>query len=528
MTLSYIDALLRDARLVAEYSAAIGGRQDTELVTAIDAVERLPANQRTLAAPQVVALSQVYAKAREGVPFKEFYALRNGWCIFPSFWRRAWTVVMVLAAIAFMICTLHLTRIYNRGVDISATLTVLEESEAEIRYGELERRLMDAQDELGEAAAVAEQSVATEKPAQVDKALDGTKQGARLGRDVEQFFLAREASHRMLNELVNLDQRITTVNRLAGEFQHQSRYPIAGQQSLENSALSLWDKIRSLVSFTECPFGFKKVPTGCAYEGAGAASAGSAPALAFDPRLARMRETFCGKVELLEDYAQGRLTKADLKTKDKFLSDLAHSIDESLGVDTAEAIVRSCILGLNFYSGAFPDIEALNMQIKDALNLYSLIILPSLFGALGAIVYFLRAFLNPKEPNEGWSRTLYHVALGALAGMIMAWLGMGLLGSDDAFKSIGLGLFAFAFVLGFSIDIFFDMLENLVKSARRAVGQIGSANPDGTTPGTAGGTPIAGSPPAAPAVAASPVAGTPAAGPAPAIAVGPAAPATGP
>ena len=94
MTLSYIDALLRDARLVAEYSAAIGGRQDTELVTAIDAVERLPANQRTLAAPQVVALSQVYAKAREGVPFKEFYALRNGWCIFPSFWRRAWTVVM--------------------------------------------------------------------------------------------------------------------------------------------------------------------------------------------------------------------------------------------------------------------------------------------------------------------------------------------------------------------------------------------------------------------------------------------------
>ena len=55
--------------------------------------------------------------------------------------------------------------------------------------------------------------------------------------------------------------------------------------------------------------------------------------------------------------------------------------------------------------------------------------------------------------------------------MMIAWLGMGLLGGGDAFKSIGLGLFAFAFVLGFSIDVFFDLLENLVKGARTSVGQ---------------------------------------------------------
>jgi peptidoglycan/LPS O-acetylase OafA/YrhL len=137
---------------------------------------------------------------------------------------------------------------------------------------------------------------------------------------------------------------------------------------------------------------------------------------------------------------------------------------------------------MNFYSGSFPDIEALNMRVKDALNLYSLIILPAMFGALGAIVYFLRAFLNPMQPNAGWSRTLYHIALGALAGMIMAWLGMGLLGTDEAFKSIGLGLFAFAFVLGFSIDVFFDMLENLVKAASGAVAQIGSTGAGGPPP----------------------------------------------
>ena len=67
---------------------------------------------------------------------------------------------MVVAAIMFMIGTLHLTRIYNRGVDISAALTVLEVSEAEIRFGELERRLLDAHDQLGDATFVSEQAAA--------------------------------------------------------------------------------------------------------------------------------------------------------------------------------------------------------------------------------------------------------------------------------------------------------------------------------------------------------------------------------
>ena len=136
---SYVDQLLSDARLVAEYSAAISDRLNAKLVAAIDAVERLPAVQRTLSAPAVTELYDLYEKSREQVPFKQFYALRNGWRVFPSRWQRRWTAIMVVAAILFMIGTLHLTRIYNRGVDISAALTVLEVSEAEIRFGELER-----------------------------------------------------------------------------------------------------------------------------------------------------------------------------------------------------------------------------------------------------------------------------------------------------------------------------------------------------------------------------------------------------
>ena len=516
-TQSYVEELLDNARLVAHYLAAIGGQSNAKLVAAIDAVERLPPPQRTLSTPAVTELSDVYEKSREQVPFRQFYALRNGWRVFPSRRQRWLTAVMVVAAILFMICTLHLTRIYNRGVDISAVLTALEESEAEIRYGELERRLLDAQAQLGDAAFFTVKGAADPKADTVSQPLNGVQRGD------EQFLLAREASHRLLNELVNLDQKINTVNLFLGRFQWQARYPIAGQQTVEAYVSTLQETIRSLNGlFFGCPFGIESDGGKCTYGGETSVEKSQMTyAGAFDPRLSRMREIFCGKVPLLEDYAQGRITKAKLADMDPFIGQLAYSIDKSLGVDTAAAIVRSCALGLSFYSGSFPDIEALNMQVKDTLNLYSLIILPAMYGALGAIVFFLRAYLNPQEPNAGWSRTLYHVALGALAGMIMAWLGMGLLGNGDGFKSIGLGLFAFAFVLGFSIDVFFDLLENLVRAARKTVGQIGSPTPDGTTP--EGGTPGAGPPPA-PAVG--PVAGAPSAGPA--IAAGPVAPATGP
>ena len=483
-TQSYVDELVRDARLVADYSAAVTGRFNNALVAAIDAVENLPAPQRTSSAPAVVELSNLYDLARKDVEFRIFFALRGGWCVFPSKRQRRWTAVMVVAAIVFMICTLHLTRIYNRGVELSVALTSLEQNQSEIRFGELERRLLDAQVELGEGTPASAGG-----PVQANAQVAGEpvlSNAQSDSKDNERFILAREASHRLLNELVNLDQRVTTVGIQVAKFQQQARYPIVGQQSAEGYLTSLMQSGSKFANYIRgCPFGVESVDGICAFGGQPLPKGQTKSQGTFDPRSSGMRVTFCGKVGLLDDYANGNITKADLIKADSFLGDLAYSIDDSLGVDTAQAIVQSCALGLSFYSGAFPDIEVINMDVREALNLYSLIILPAMYGALGVIVYFLRAFLNPQEPNEGWSRTLYRIALGALAGMIMAWLGMGLLGTDDAFKSIGLGLFAFAFILGFSIDVFFDLLENLVKAARGSVRQIGSFGP-GATPPTQG------------------------------------------
>jgi hypothetical protein len=538
-SLSRIDDLLRDSRLVYDYCNSVGGIDVDALIAAINAVEALTGDDRVPSAAAVIELRKQYAQGRTQMPFDVFYSLRNGWTIFPPRSKKWVTAGVVGLAIVFMICVLHLTRIYNRGVDLSAELSVLEASQAERRYGELERKLLDARQRLFpiSTSSVAVGSV----PCGVEESAapcNGAQGGASTNID-EKYLLAREASHLMVFELVNLDQRIKDVNVRMGEFQEQARYPIVGMGAIEYSLSKFQSGAwAALVSWFGCPAGSTAKDGGCTLtqssendrpaqeEGAKTAVLAAsvevvrlqAQALPetparhdgtqaeeqqrpaydtlYDPRLSGMSEVFCRKVNLLEDYVSGQLSKDELASKDAFLGKLTYSLGDTFGVSTAGAIIQNCALGLSYYSGAIPDIEAINMRVKDKLNLYSMIILPAVYGALGAIVFFMRPLLNPRLPNPGMTHTLYRIALGALAGMILAWLGMGMFGTDEAFKSVGLGLFAVAFILGFSIDVFFDLLDRLVGISRGAVKKIGSPASDAI--GTSGATGGAGTGGAAP------------------------------
>ena len=67
------------------------------------------------------------------------------------------------------------------------------------------------------------------------------------------------------------------------------------------------------------------------------------------------------------------------------------------------------------------------------------------------------------------------MALGALAGMILAWF----LAPDARFETdvagIGFGLFSFAFLFGFSIDVFFTVLDEFVAFANTTVRRFGAS-----------------------------------------------------
>lgn len=114
-------------------------------------------------------------------------------------------------------------------------------------------------------------------------------------------------------------------------------------------------------------------------------------------------------------------------------------------------------------------------QIAQTISPYALWILPALYGALGALMFQMRRILDPLCPNPQFIGLLHRVALGALAGMILAWF----LAPDARFGTdvagIGFGLFSFAFLFGFSIDVFFTVLDEFVAFANATVRRFGAA-----------------------------------------------------
>ncbi|WP_274627930.1 hypothetical protein [Arvimicrobium flavum] len=69
------------------------------------------------------------------------------------------------------------------------------------------------------------------------------------------------------------------------------------------------------------------------------------------------------------------------------------------------------------------------------------------------------------------------MALGALAGIILGWFWSPDDASGTGVSNVGLGLFALSFLVGFSINVFFVMLDRFVMMTEEFVSNIGRAPP---------------------------------------------------
>jgi len=107
-----------------------------------------------------------------------------------------------------------------------------------------------------------------------------------------------------------------------------------------------------------------------------------------------------------------------------------------------------------------------------------------LLGLLGACTYVYREFdsavrsctLNGSEGVHGVLRMLLGAILGGLLGLI--WTG----GQGVRLEGVTLSLGAIAFVVGFSVEIVFRILDRVVASvARRLANAAPNAPPRGVT-----------------------------------------------
>ncbi|MER8394926.1 hypothetical protein NKH10_23895 [Mesorhizobium sp. M1340] len=122
----------------------------------------------------------------------------------------------------------------------------------------------------------------------------------------------------------------------------------------------------------------------------------------------------------------------------------------------------ACAESLMISPYTMPYFAALGSEIKKTLNVYGLWILPALYGALGAMIFYMRAVLNPVLTDPPIDKIVHRVALGGFVGIIFAWFWAPTPDTMEKFVGLTVNSFAIAFLIGFSIDVFFALLDKLV------------------------------------------------------------------
>lgn len=138
-----------------------------------------------------------------------------------------------------------------------------------------------------------------------------------------------------------------------------------------------------------------------------------------------------------------------------------------------------CLMNLdqvNFVLANEPEFFALYpRRLRQSLDVLGRWMLPGIYGALGAILFTMRSFLNPIVPDPKPATVFLRMFLGAFAGVIVGWFwAPDASATLEVTDSVSLGLLTIAFMFGFAIDVFFALLDRAVQLARNAVSNLGA------------------------------------------------------
>lgn len=140
--------------------------------------------------------------------------------------------------------------------------------------------------------------------------------------------------------------------------------------------------------------------------------------------------------------------------------------------DEVALIMKS--LGLDFnpqaYKNYLPDIY----HLKSNIDLLGKWVLPALYGAFGAMLFFMRHYVDPAVPHPPLGKLLYTLTLGGIAGVIVVWFWTPTPPTPNTIQVTSLGAFVVAFLVGFSTDVVFGMLDRFSKGLSDTLGKQGA------------------------------------------------------
>jgi hypothetical protein len=111
----------------------------------------------------------------------------------------------------------------------------------------------------------------------------------------------------------------------------------------------------------------------------------------------------------------------------------------------------------------FPNDYSYNLvQLQNGMRFLGSWLLPGLYGMLGAVVFHMRRLLDPNLPNPRLLRFVYRIVLGGFGGIVLVWFWIPSGAAPSMTEFAPLTSFGLAFLIGFSSDVFFQVLDRLV------------------------------------------------------------------
>jgi hypothetical protein len=349
--------------------------------------------------------------------------------------KMTYACVAVSLLIMFLVGSLYI--FYNQGVALLAEMQTLSAKQPDRRFGQLERQLLIARAELfaaGEAKRVAADCPAGTDPCPTpqinEKAIDE---------------LAQEASYALLHELRDLNSALVSLEGRLKNFHQLATAPVPGFGRLWNWAETFWS-------------GAAPNQAHAAGESEKTGSGATDPKTPPEHSKVFTTNHFCARNEDASDNSA--------VTPSRY--------PKILGMDMKLISKQACDYSLGYISMTVPSVNNWALEVKSLIAPYATWILPALFACLGAMIYFLRLLVDPTQPSPRVNRIVHRMALAALAGVIAGWFWEPAFGANSEFQAAGLGLFTFAFVVGFSIELFFSLLDRFVELSGAAISRLGS------------------------------------------------------
>ena len=403
--------LIADARLVLAYAARTGRLPSKSLAEAVAHASSGPADN-TSTEDRFMALTSALNESMRGIAPITLYDLGSKYQPYPSskggrFKRIAFSIL----AVVLVVVTAYYTQVYSQVNSILLALRDIQTQNATDKAERLFRFTLKHHQDLFSL---------TEKKAQIGKQGQGEK------KDEEEIIF--EPYLKFYLDLLRLNDQLSTYIPLSLAITSEIAHPLSTIYSLVRSDEADVTLLNQLD-----------------YRGGN-----------YDPPEAKKDQPS----EVKKDQPP--------LVQDKAKNDDAVPVDKKL--INKQLQLTGFLFSLGLYNFSPSISNYISTQIYECQKLSSILgiwMLPALYGLLGAVVFQMRAILDPLIPDPPLERLLIRFSLGVLAGVSISWLFASTPGATPAklfeAQSVNTTLFGVSFLLGFSIDVFFSLLDRAVE-----------------------------------------------------------------